>query len=97
MYLVYTEFILVWLCRKLEAYKHTLESIPWTNQYWAISVKFLAQENNEKPLTGFEPTPFLQSFDYKSETLTTGPRSHNDINNEYDILDDYSSILHTEP
>ena len=24
----------------------TLESVPWTNQYWAKRVKFLAQENN---------------------------------------------------
>ena len=74
--LVYTEFILVWLCRKLEAYRHTLGSVPGTNQYWATGVKFLAQENNDKPLTGFEPTPFLQSFNYKSDALTTWSRRH---------------------
>ena len=46
--LVYThsEFILVRLWRKLLADRNTLESIPGTNQYWAISVKFLAQGNN---------------------------------------------------
>jgi hypothetical protein len=38
------------------AYRHTFESVPGTNQYWAISVKFLAQGNNDLPLTGFEPT-----------------------------------------
>ena len=54
-YLVYTEFILVWLCRKLLAYRNTLESFPGTNQYWAMSVKFLAQGNNGLPLTWFEP------------------------------------------
>jgi hypothetical protein len=53
--LVYTEFILVRLCRKLNAYRHTFESVPGTNQYWALSVKFLAQGNNDLPLTGFEP------------------------------------------
>jgi hypothetical protein len=31
-YLVYTEFILVRLCRKLSAYGHTFKSIPGTNQ-----------------------------------------------------------------
>jgi hypothetical protein len=31
--LVYTEFILVRLCRKLLADKHTFESVPGTNQY----------------------------------------------------------------
>jgi hypothetical protein len=54
-FLVYTEFILVRLCRKLLAYKHTFESIPGTNQYWAMSVKFLAQGNNDMLLSGFEP------------------------------------------
>ena len=53
--LVYTEFILVRLCRKLLAYINTLESIPGTDQYWVISVKFLAQGNNGSSLTGFEP------------------------------------------
>ena len=32
--LVYTEFILVWLWRKLLCYRNTLESVPGTNQYW---------------------------------------------------------------
>ena len=49
-WLVYTEFILVWLLRKLLAYRHTIESVPGTNQYWAVSVKFLAQGND-----GFAP------------------------------------------
>ena len=53
--LVYTEFILVRLWRKLLAYRNTLESVPGINQYWAISVKFLAQGNNGLSLTGFEP------------------------------------------
>ena len=53
--IVYTEFIVVRLWRKLLAYINTLESIPGTNKYWAISVKFLAQGNNDLSLTGFEP------------------------------------------
>ena len=53
--LVYTEFILVWLWRKLLAYRNTLKSFPGTNQYLAVSVKFLAQGNNGLSLTGFEP------------------------------------------
>ena len=53
--LVYTKFILVRLWRKLPAYRKTLESVPGTNQYWAISVKFFAQGNNGLSLTGFEP------------------------------------------
>ena len=52
---VYTEFNLVWLWRKLLAYRNTLESVPGTNQYWAISVWFLAQGNNGLSMTGFEP------------------------------------------
>ena len=48
-------FILVQLWRKLLAYINTLESVPGTNQYWAISVKFIAQRNNGLSLTGFEP------------------------------------------
>jgi hypothetical protein len=43
------------LCRKLKAYRHTFDSVLGTNQYWAISVKFLAQGNNDWPLTGFGP------------------------------------------
>ena len=31
--LVYTEFILTQLCRKLLAYRNTLESVPETTQY----------------------------------------------------------------
>ena len=41
----YTEFILVWLWKNLLAYRNTLGFVPGTNQYWAISVKFLAQLN----------------------------------------------------
>ena len=37
--LVHIEFIMVWLWRKLSAYWNSLESVPGTNQYWAISVK----------------------------------------------------------
>ena len=51
----YTEFILVQLFRKLLAYRITLDSVPGTNQYWAMSIKFLAQGNNGLSLAGFEP------------------------------------------
>ena len=56
--LIYTEFILFrGLYRKLIAYIETLSNpIPRTNQYWAMIVKFLAQGNNDSPLTGFELT-----------------------------------------
>ena len=40
---------------KLLAYRNTLESVPETDQYCAISVKFLAQGNSGLSLTGFEP------------------------------------------
>ena len=53
--LVYTEFILVQLWKKLLAYRNILKSVPGNNQYWAISVKFLAQGNNRLSVTGFEP------------------------------------------
>ena len=43
------------MCRKLLAYRNTIESIPGINQYRAISVKFIAQGNNGLSLTGFEP------------------------------------------
>ena len=49
------EFILVWFCKKLSAYRNILESVHGTNQYWAMSVKFLAQGDNDLPLTGSEP------------------------------------------
>ena len=49
------EYILVLSCRKLFAYRNTLKSVPVTNQYWAISVKIIAQAYNGLPLTGFEP------------------------------------------
>ena len=52
---LYIEFILVRLWRKLLAYINALESIPGTNQYWAISVKFIDQGINGLSLTGFEP------------------------------------------
>ena len=42
--LFYTEFIVVQLCSKLLAYRNTLESVPGTNQYWAMSVSFLLKE-----------------------------------------------------
>ena len=67
IYLLYTEFISAWLCRKLLAYRNTLKSLPpGTNQYWAMSVKFLAQGNNGLSLTGFEPMrlAILRSLDY---------------------------------
>ena len=32
-------------------YRNNLESIPRTNQYWAVSVKFLAQWNNNLSMT----------------------------------------------
>jgi hypothetical protein len=46
------------ISRKLKAYRvrQTLETVPGTNQYWAMCVKFLAQGNNRLPLTWFEPT-----------------------------------------
>ena len=54
--LVYSEFISVHLYRKLLAYRHTLKSIPGTNQYRAINVKFLTQRNNSLLLTqGLNP------------------------------------------
>jgi hypothetical protein len=53
---ILTWLISVWLSRKLKAYRQTLESVPGTNQYWAMSVKVLVQGNNGPPLTGFELT-----------------------------------------
>ena len=55
-----TLFSLYWiysvcLWRKLLAYRNAFESVPGTNQFWAISVKFLAQGNNGLSLRGFEP------------------------------------------
>ena len=52
---VCTKFILVWLCRKLLAYRNTLKSLPGTNQYCAMSVMFHAQGNNGLSLIVFEP------------------------------------------
>ena len=52
--IVYTEFISIWLWRKLLAYRNTPDFVPGTNQYRAIGVKFLAQGNNGLSLTGFE-------------------------------------------
>ena len=45
--LAYTDFILVWLYIKLI---ETLESVPGTIQYCAMSVNYLAQGNNALPL-----------------------------------------------
>ena len=53
--LVYTEFILVRMCRNLLGYRNTPESVPGTNQYWAVSVKVLAQGNNRFPWQGLNP------------------------------------------
>ena len=53
--LVCTDFILVRLWRRILAYRNTLDSVPGTNQYWTVGVKFLAQGNNGLSLTGFEP------------------------------------------
>ena len=71
--IVYTEFILFWLCRKLLGYRNTLKSIPGTNQYWAISVKFPAHGNNGLPLTGFEPMQLAYSIyaDHKHKTFVS--------------------------
>ena len=54
--LVYTELILVWLCRKLVAKIETFQNpfLEPTMQYWTMIVKFLAQGNNGLTLTGFE-------------------------------------------
>ena len=41
--------------KKAVSYRNTFESVPGTNQYWAMSIKFLAQGNNRQSLTGFEP------------------------------------------
>ena len=71
--LVYTEFISVWLWRKLLACINTLESVPGTNQYWAISVKFLAQGHNSLSLTGFER---IAASDPLEDYLTTWPSRH---------------------
>ena len=35
----------------------TFESFPGTNQYWVVSVMFLAQGKKQKSLMGFELTP----------------------------------------
>ena len=54
--LIYTHFILVRLCRKLLAYLNSLESVPGTNQYWAMNVvSSLAQGNIGLHLTKLEP------------------------------------------
>ena len=66
LYLVYTEFILVQLFRRLLAHRNTMESVPGTNQYWTMGVKFLAKGNNSLPLTRFEPMRLA-----KSEVLIT--------------------------
>ena len=85
--LLYTEFVLVWLCRKLLAYRNTLESVPGTNQYWAVSVKFLAHGNNSLSLTVFEPMwltiirLLVKCFNHSPLLITSSlvlcPRIHN--------------------
>ena len=52
--LIYTEFILVLLCRKLLPIRNILESVPGTNQYLAITVDFLIKVKNGLSLTRFE-------------------------------------------
>ena len=71
---VYTEFILVRLCNKL--FRNTLESILGTNQYWTMSVQFLAQGNNDLPLLLHLKPCIKQSLDYLLEVLTTQPCRH---------------------
>ena len=63
-------FYYVWSCKL-----HTLKSIPGTNQFWAIKVKFLAQGNNGLPLTGFEPMQLviLRLLVQRVNHLTTPP------------------------
>ena len=76
--LVYTEFILFRLCRKLfSLYRNTLESVPGTNQYWAISLKFPAEGNNGLSLTGFEPMrlAILRLLVRRINLSTTSPPS----------------------
>ena len=78
----YTEFILVRLCRKLLAYRNTLEYVPGTNQYWAMSVMFLAHGNNDLSLiwfifscsiTGYDNVPFIiANRSHKSSNNTAG-------------------------
>ena len=54
--LVYTKFVLVRLCRKLFAYKNTVESVPGTNQYWEVVQSLLLMKTaNDLSLTCFEP------------------------------------------
>ena len=51
-YPIYFIPILYRLCMKLIiniAYRYTLESVPETNQYWTVSVKFLAQGQRQAP------------------------------------------------
>ena len=70
LYKIY--FILFW---KLLAYRNNLESVPGTNQYWAMSVEFLAHGNNSLPLTGFEPvwTGILSLLVWCINHSTTSP------------------------
>ena len=59
---VYTQYILLDCVGSCKI--NTVRSIPRTNQYWAMTVKFLAQGNNGLPMTGFEPMrpSILRSF-----------------------------------
>ena len=60
--LVYTEFILVRLWRKLLAYINTLESIPGTNQYRAV-LSVLLKKTTACPWQGLNQYG-LRSLDY---------------------------------
>ena len=51
LYWIYLSLIV----KKFLADINILKSVPGTNQYWAISLKFLAQGNNALSLTGSEP------------------------------------------
>ena len=48
-------YIFILLCIKLQVYGHSYKSIPGTDQYWVMRVKFLAHGNIGLPLTEFEP------------------------------------------
>ena len=55
----------------LLAYINTLEIVPGTNQYWAISVKFLDQRNNGLSLTGLAILAILRFLVWRVNRSTT--------------------------